>query len=84
MFIAPLSQYGQSYYLKKVNTSQLLLPQYQNTYPRGPESMYINWNIPFQTQIYLVNVPLNVNIVGTYFNAVIVKVEKYFLFSDLL
>ena len=38
MFIAPLSQYGQSYYLKKVNTSQLLLPQYQNTYPRGPES----------------------------------------------
>ena len=41
MFIAPLSQYGQSYYLKKVNTSQLLLPQYQNTYPRGPESTSI-------------------------------------------
>ena len=112
MFIAPLSQYGQSYYLKKVNTSQLLLPQYQNTYPRGPESMYINWNIPFQTQIYLVNVPLNVNIVkqnllnkkqflknlwrevwkggfqlmqilgllGMYFDAVVVEVEKFLLF----
>ena len=27
--------------LKKVNTSQLLLPQHQNTYPRGPESASI-------------------------------------------
>ena len=47
---------------KKVNTSQLLLPQYQSTYPRGPESASIE-TPPFQTQIYLVNVPLNVNIV---------------------
>ena len=27
--------------LKKVNTSQLLLPQHQSTYPRGPESASI-------------------------------------------
>ena len=37
--------------LKKVNTSQLLLPQHQKQYPRGPESASIK--IP----------PLNVNIV---------------------
>ena len=46
--------------LKKVNTSQLLLPQHQNIYPRGTESASIK---NLQTQIYLVNVPLNVNIV---------------------
>ena len=40
--------------LKKVFTSQLLLPQHQGTYPRGPESASIE--IPtFQTQIYFVN-----------------------------
>ena len=27
--------------LKTVNTSQLLLPQHQSTYPRGPESASI-------------------------------------------
>ena len=47
---------------KKVNTSQLPLTQHQSTYPRGPESASIEIS-PFQTQIYLVNVPLNVNIV---------------------
>ena len=46
--------------LKKVNTSQLLLPQRQNIYPRGTESASIK---NLQTQIDLVNVPLNVNIV---------------------
>ena len=48
--------------LKKVNTSQLLLPQHQSTYTRGPESASIEIP-PFQTQIYLKNVPLNMNIV---------------------
>ena len=71
----------------------------------------INWNLPFQTQIYLVNVPLNVNnikqdlqflkivwsdvwkegfqlmqILGLlcmYFDAVVVEVEKYWLFFRL-
>ena len=36
---------------KKVNTSQLLLPQNQSTYPRGPESASIE-NPPFQTSLY--------------------------------
>jgi hypothetical protein len=36
------------------------IPQHQSTYPRGPESASIEI---FQTQIYLVKVPLNVNIV---------------------
>ena len=76
--------------------------------PKRPR-ICINWNPPFQTQIYLVNVPLNVNIVkqdllnkkqflkilwsevwkgvfqlmhildlfGMYFDAVVVKVDKY-------
>ena len=35
------TQYGQSQSEKKVNTSQLLLPQHQSTYPRGPESASI-------------------------------------------
>ena len=46
--------------LKKVITSQLLLPQHQSTYPRSPESASIE--IPFQTQIYLLKLLLNVNI----------------------
>ena len=47
---------------KKVNSSWLLLPQHQSKYPRGPESVSIEIP-PFQTQIYLVKVPLNVKIV---------------------
>ena len=48
----------------KVNSSWLLLPQHQSTYPRGPESASNKSpSYPFQTQIYLVKVPLNVNIV---------------------
>ena len=78
--------------------------------PKRPR-IYINWNPPFQIQIILVNVPLNVNIVkqdllnkkqfleilwsevwkrgfqlmqilgllGMYFDAVVVEVEKYLL-----
>ena len=48
--------------LKKVNTSKLILPQHQSTYPKRPESASIEIP-PFQTQIYLVKIPLNVNIV---------------------
>ena len=76
----------------------------------------INWNPPFQTKLYLLKVPLNVNIVkqdllnknqflkilwsvvwkggfqlmqilgllGMYFDAVVVEVEKCLLFSDWL
>jgi len=32
--------------LKKVNNSQLLLPQHQSTYPRGPESIEIPLSDP--------------------------------------
>jgi hypothetical protein len=46
---------------KKANASQLLLPQHQSTYPKGPESASIE--ISSQTQIYLEKIPLNVNIV---------------------
>jgi len=42
----------------KLKKSWLLLPQHQSTYHRGQEYTSI-----FQTQIYLVKVPLNVNIV---------------------
>ena len=56
------TQYGQSQSEKKVNASQLLLPQHQNTYPRGPESASIEIP-PFQTQICWGNLPLNANIV---------------------
>ena len=48
--------------LKKVNTSQLLLPQHQSTYPRGPESASIEIP-PIGPKIFFVNVALNVNIV---------------------
>ena len=44
----------------KVKKSRLLLAQHQSTYPKGPESAWIE--IP-QSQIYLVKVPINVNIV---------------------
>ena len=52
-----LSQYCR----KKVKKAWHLLPQHQSTYPRGPDSAPIE--IPFQTQIHLVKVPLNVKIV---------------------
>jgi hypothetical protein len=45
----------------KVKKCWLLISQHQSTYPRGPESALIE--IPTFTQIYLVKVPLNVNIV---------------------
>ena len=38
--LPPFTQYARAN-LKKVNTSQLLLPQHQSTYPRGPESASI-------------------------------------------
>ena len=44
---------------KKVLTSTTTVSKYILKRPR----ICINWNPPFQTQIYLVKVPLNVNIV---------------------
>ena len=44
---------------KKVSTSTTTASKYIPKRPR----ICINWNPPFQTQIYLVKVPLNVNIV---------------------
>ena len=44
---------------KKVLTSTTTVSKYIPKRPR----ICINWNPPFQTQIYLVKVPLNVNIV---------------------
>ena len=44
---------------KKVLTSTTTASKYMPKRPR----ICINWNPPFQTQIYLVKVPLNVNIV---------------------
>ena len=44
---------------KKVLTSTTTASKYIPKRPR----ICINWNPPFQTQIYLVKVPLNVNIV---------------------
>ena len=44
--------------LKKVNTSQLLLPQHY----QEAQNLH-QLKSPFQTQIYLVNVPINVKIV---------------------
>ena len=57
--------------LKKVKASQLLLPQHQSTYPRLRRYSSVTQDAqnlhqlksPFQTQIYLVNVLFNVNIV---------------------
>ena len=40
-FLLIFTQYGQSQSEKKADTSQLLLPQHQSTYPRGPESIEI-------------------------------------------
>ena len=96
---------------KKVLTSSTTASKYILKRPR----ICINWNPPFQTQIYLVKVPLNVNIVkqdllnkkqflkilwsevwkggfqlmqilgllGMYFDAVVVEVEKYLLLFRL-
>ena len=44
----------------KVSDLWQIPPQPQSTYQRT--RICINWNPPFQTQIYLVKVPLNVNI----------------------
>ena len=44
---------------KKVLTSTTTVSKYIPKRPR----IYINWNPPFQSQIYLVKTPLNVNIV---------------------
>ena len=41
--------------LKKVNTSQHLLPQHQSTYPRGPESVSIKIINFSKTVFYEVN-----------------------------
>ena len=49
--------------LKKVNTSQLLLPQHQSAYPRGPESASIEIRPIRSKPTFLLKVPLNVNIV---------------------
>ena len=45
----------------KVKSWWQILPQYQSTYPKRLR-ICINWNPPFQTKLYLLKVPLNVNI----------------------
>ena len=49
----------------KVNGWWQILPQHQRTYLTGPESASIEIP-PFQTQIFLVKVPLNVSVVKLY------------------
>ena len=49
--------------LKKLNTYKLLLPHHQSKYIPKRHRICINWNPTFQTQIYLVKIPLDVNIV---------------------
>ena len=57
------TQYGQSQSEKKKYTSQFILFTTASKYiPKRPR-ICINLNPPFQTQIYLLKVPLNVNIV---------------------
>ena len=64
--------------LKKVNSSQLLLPQHQSTYPRGPESVSIEIS-PFRPHFikFSKTVFYQVNLVSHCLHLEVLLVSKF-------